>query len=174
MTEPVAGGWFCVRCKPRQEAVAAGQLSGLEGVELLFPRVRRRRRGKDGAKDVIEPLFPGYLFAAFDPAELSGPVQHTRGVLHLVRRSGKAVPVEAKVIEELRSVGPGGVLDALEPLPAPGERVRVLRGIFEGEQGEVLRLAEPSRRVAILLQLLGADQVVELSTDDVGPAPSES
>lgn len=174
MSETGAIGWFCVRCKPRQESVAAGQLSGLEGVELLFPRVRRRRRGKDGAKDVIEPLFPGYLFAAFDAAELSGPVQHTRGVLHLVRRSGKAVPVEPRVIEELRSVGPGAVLDAIDALPAPGERVRVLRGIFEGEQGEVLRLAEPARRVAILLQLLGADQVVELSTDDVGPAPSEA
>ena len=50
----------------------------------------------------------------------------------------------------------------------------VLRGIFEGEQGEVLRLAEPTRRVALLLQLLGADQVVELSADDVGPAPSDA
>ena len=174
MSEAGPIGWFCVRCKPRQEAVAAGQLAGLDGLELLFPRVRRRRRGKDGPREVVEPLFPGYLFAAFDPAELSGPVHHTRGVLHLVRRSGKAVPVEAKVIEELRSVGPGGVLDALEPLPVPGERVRVLRGIFEGEQGEVLRLAEPARRVAILLQLLGADQVVELSADDVGPAPSDA
>lgn len=165
--------WFCVRCKPRQERVAAGQLATLEGVDLLFPRVRRRRKGKDGSREVTEPLFPGYLFAAFDPAELGAAVGHTRGVLHLVRKAGRAVDVEPKVVAELQALGPGGVLDALEPLPAPGQRVRVLRGLFEGEQGEVVRLAEPARRIKVLLQLLGADQVVELSADDVGPAPSD-
>lgn len=165
--------WFCVRCKPRQESVAAGQLATLDGVELLFPRIRRRRSGKGGPREVTEPLFPGYLFAAFDPAELASPVGHTRGVLHLVRKSGQAVDVEPRVIEELRSLGPGAVLDAIEPLPLPGQRVRVLRGLFEGEQGEVVRLAEPARRIKVLLQLLGADQVVELSADDVGPAPAD-
>ena len=144
MIDP-ARGWFCVRCKPRQEAVAAGQLAALADLELLFPRVRRRRRGKDGSREVVEPLFPGYLFAAFDPAELGGPVNHARGVLHLVRRSGRAVGVEEKVVAELRALGPDGILDALEPLPLPGQRVKVLRGLFEGEQGEVVRLAEPSR-----------------------------
>ena len=146
----------------------------MDGIQLLFPRVRRRRRGKDGNREVVEPLFPGYLFAAFDPAELSGPVGNTRGVLHLVRRSGKAVSVESKVVDELRALGPDGVLDALEPLPLPGQRVRILRGIFEGEEGEVLRLAEPNRRIAVLLQLLGSDQVVDLSADDVGLAPSDA
>jgi transcriptional antiterminator RfaH len=165
--------WFCVRCKPRQERVAAGQLASLGGVELLFPRARRRRAGKTGARDVVEALFPGYLFAAFDPAELGSQVGHCRGVLHLVRKAGKAVDVEPKVIAEIRALGTDGVVDATDPLPLPGQKVRVLRGLFLGEEGEVVRLAEPARRVKVLLELLGADQVVELSADDVGPAPSE-
>lgn len=166
--------WFCVRCKPRQERVAAGQLASLGGVELLFPRARRRRPGHGGPREVVEPLFPGYLFAAFDPAELGGQVGHCRGVLHLVRKAGKAVDVEPKVIDEIRALGEGGVVDALDPLPIPGQKVRVLRGLFLGEEGEVVRLAEPARRVKVLLELLGADQVVELSADDVGPAPDAS
>ncbi len=165
-----AAPWFCVRCKPRQERIAAGQLASLGGVELLFPRARRRRAGKAGARELVEPLFPGYLFAAFDPAELGSQVGHCRGVLHLVRKAGKAVDVEPKVIAELRSLGEGGVIDALAPLPLPGQRVKVLRGLFVGEEGEVVRLAEPARRVKVLLGLLGADHVVELPADDVGPA----
>jgi transcriptional antiterminator RfaH len=172
MTE-TGHAWFCVRCKPRQERVAAGQLATLEGLELVFPRVRRRRAGKDGSREVTEPLFPGYLFASFDPAELGGAVGNTRGVLHLVRKSGKAVDVETKVITELRALGPDGILQAIDPLPLPGQRVRVLSGLFIGEQGEVVRLAEPSRRIQVLLQLLGADHVVEVSVDEVGPAPSD-
>jgi transcriptional antiterminator RfaH len=168
-----AARWFCIRCKPRQERVAAGQLASLDGVELLFPRARRRRAAKDGPREVVEALFPGYLFAAFDPAELGSQVGHCRGVLHLVRKAGQAVDVEPKVIAELRALGADGVVDALDPLPLPGERIRVLRGLFLGEEGEVLRLAEPARRVRVLLELLGADQVVELSADDVGPAPSD-
>ncbi|MFN7340133.1 MAG: transcription termination/antitermination protein NusG [Opitutia bacterium] len=165
--------WFCVRCKPRQERVAAGQLASLEGLELLFPRARRRRAGRSGAREVVEPLFPGYLFASFDPAELASQVGHCRGVLQLVRKAGKAVDVEPKVIAELRALGDGGVIDAMDPLPLPGQKVKVLRGLFLGEEGEVVRLAEPSRRVKVLLQLLGADHVVELPADDVGPAPAE-
>lgn len=161
-------GWFCIRCKPRQEGVAAGQLTSLPGVALLFPRVRRRRRAKDGDRLVIEPLFPGYLFAAFDPAELGGPVNHTRGVLHLVRRSGKAVDVEEKVIRELQALGEGGILNIVEPILLPGQKVRILSGLFAGEKGEVVRLAKPAQRIQVLLQLLGADQVVELAADDVG------
>lgn len=172
MSEPGAT-WFCVRCKPRQERVAAGQLASLGGVELLFPRARRRRAGHDGPREVLEPLFPGYLFAAFDSAEMGGQVGHCRGVLQLVRKAGKAVDVEAKVIAELRALGTDGVVDAVDPLPLPGQKVRVLRGLFLGEEGEVVRLAEPTRRVKVLLELLGADQVVELAADDVGPAPSD-
>ena len=167
-------GWFCIRCKPRQEAVAAGQLTSLSGLELLFPRVRRRRRGKDGDRQVIEPLFPGYLFAAFDPAELGGPGNHTRGVLHLVRRSGKAVDVEEKVIRELQALGERGILDILEPTLKPGQKVRILSGLFAGEKGEVVRLAKPAQRIQVLLQLLGADQVVELASDDVGSDDSDA
>lgn len=169
MSDPAERGWFCVRCKPRQEAVAAGQLAGLDGVELVFPRVRRTKRTERGRKVVTEPLFPGYLFAAFAPEELQGPVNHTRGVLHLVRRDGKPVPVDPKVIRELRELGPEAVLSLEQAVLAVGSKVRIVRGVFAGAEGEVVRLQPPARRVAVLLQLLGADQAVEMGEDDLEP-----
>ncbi len=168
----LSDGWFCVRCKPRQEAVAAGQLQSIEGVEIVFPRVKRIKRTEHGKKTVIEPLFPGYLFASFAPDELSGPVNHTRGVLHLVRRDSKPVAVDRSVITELRALGPEAVLSLEQAALMVGDKVRIVRGVFAGAEGEVLRLHPPAKRIAVLLQLLGAEQSVDLAEDDIeGSAP---
>lgn len=168
----LSDGWFCVRCKPRQEAVAAGQLKSMEGVEVVFPRVKRIKRTEHGKKTVIEPLFPGYLFASFAPDELSGPVNHTRGVLHLVRRDSKPVAVDHGVITELRALGPEAVLSLEQAALMVGDKVRIVRGVFAGAEGEVLRLHPPAKRIAVLLQLLGAEQSVDLAEDDIeGSAP---
>ena len=105
MTDQPAAAWFCVKSKPRQEAVAARHLRSLGPVELVFPRVRRTRRGHDKNREVVEPLFPGYLFLRYDPAELNGSVRSTRGVLHLVAKNGQPVEVDQKVIDELLAKG---------------------------------------------------------------------
>lgn len=172
MSEAPGRSWFCVRCKPRQEGVAAGQLATLEGVELVFPRVRRIKRTEHGKRTVTEPLFPGYLFAAFAPEDLQGPVNHTRGVLHLVRRDGKPVAVDSSVITELRDLGPDAILSLEQAALAVGSKVRIVRGIFAGAEGEVVRLHSPAKRIAVLLQMLGAEQSVELPEDDIEGAVS--
>ena len=161
------GSWFCVKSRPRQESVAARNLTTLGGVEVLMPRVRRLRKGHDGPRHVVEPLFPGYLFARYEPDESHGPVRSTRGVLHVVIQGGRAVEVQETVIAELLALGPDATLSLEDPLPDVGQRVRVIRGVFEGSEGEVLRLASPQRRVAVLMTLLGGEQAVDLSLDDV-------
>jgi transcriptional antiterminator RfaH len=144
----------------------------MEGVEVVFPRVKRIKRTEHGKKTVIEPLFPGYLFASFAPNELSGPVNHTRGVLHLVRRDSKPVAVDHGVITELRALGPEAVLSLEQAALMVGDKVRIVRGVFAGAEGEVLRLHPPAKRIAVLLQLLGAEQSVDLAEDDIeGSAP---
>jgi transcriptional antiterminator RfaH len=167
MTEQPAHAWFCVKAKPRQEAVAVRNLRALGAVELVFPRIRRTRRGHDKNREVVEPLFPGYLFLRYDPAELHGSVRSTRGVLHLVAKNGLPVAVDQKVIDELLALGPDAILSALDEELQVGAKVRIVRGIFAGSEGEVLRLATPEKRIAVLLSLLGSDQPVELSSEDV-------
>ncbi len=172
MTDSPARTWFCVKSKPRQEAVAVRNLRALGDVELVFPRVRRTRRGHDRNREVVEPLFPGYVFLRFDPAELQGSVRSTRGVLHLVAKAGRPVEVDDAVVAELLALGPDAILSALDEELAIGAKVRIVRGIFAGSEGEVLRLATPDRRIAVLLSLLGSDQPVELSAEDVEGLPA--
>lgn len=174
MSEPAPAPWFCIKAKPRQENVAVRNLRALGEVEVVFPKLRRTRRGHEKNKVVVEPLFPGYVFLRFDPQEYHGSVRSTRGVLHLVSRNDRPVEVDASVIEELRALGPDATLSMLDEELKIGAKVRVIRGIFSGSEGEVVRLHAPQQRIAVLLSLLGSEQSVEMPLDDVEGLPGEA
>ena len=174
MSEVSENFWFCLKSKPRQEAVAVRNLKSVGEIEVFFPRLRRTRRGHEKNKEVIEPLFPGYVFLKFNPEDLHGTVKSTRGVLHLVSKNGKAVEVDHKVIEELIGLGPDGILSMLDEELKVGAKIKVIRGIFAGSEGEVIKLATPQKRIAVLLTLLGAPQSVEMPMDDVTHNQDES
>jgi transcriptional antiterminator RfaH len=173
MSETNENFWFCLKSKPRQEAVAVRNLRAVGEIEIFFPRIRRTRRGHEKNKEVIEPLFPGYIFVKFNPEDSQGTVKSTRGVLHLVSKGGKAVDVDNKVIDELKALGPEGILSILDEELKVGAKIKVIRGIFAGSEGEVLKLATPQKRIAVLLTLLGAQQSVEMPMDDVTQSEDE-
>jgi len=173
MSDSMENFWFCLKSKPRQEAVAVRNLKAVGEIEVFFPRIRRTRRGHEKNKEVIEPLFPGYIFVKFNPEDSQGSVKSTRGVLHLVSKGGKAVDVDNKVIDELKALGPEGILSMLDEELKVGAKIKVIRGIFAGSEGEVIKLATPQRRIAVLLTLLGAQQSVEMPMDDVATNEDE-
>ncbi|NBV38255.1 MAG: hypothetical protein EBS00_01600, partial [Verrucomicrobia bacterium] len=98
-----------------------------------------------------------------------GSVRSTRGVLHVVSKNGQAVAVDPKVIIELQALGPEGILSLLDAELKLGSKIKVIRGIFAGSEGEVVKLATPQKRIAVLMSLLGSEQAVELSSEDVAP-----
>ena len=173
MSDSTENFWFCLKSKPRQEAVAVRNLKAVGEIEVFFPRIRRTRRGHEKNKEVIEPLFPGYIFVKFNPEDSQGAVKSTRGVLHLVSKGGKAVDVDNKVIDELKALGPEGILSMLDEELKVGAKIKVIRGIFAGSEGEVIKLATPQKRIAVLLTLLGAQQSVEMPMDDVATNEDE-
>ena len=76
MSEPL---WYLIATKPRQEAVALLNLER-QGYRVQLPKVelRKRRRGK--WQEVIEPLFPGYLFVALATGvDDTAPIRSTVG-----------------------------------------------------------------------------------------------
>jgi len=173
MSDSTENFWFCLKSRPRQEAVAVRNLKAVGEIEVFFPRIRRTRRGHEKNKEVIEPLFPGYIFVKFNPEDSQGAVKSTRGVLHLVSKGGKAVDVDNKVIDELKALGPEGILSMLDEELKVGAKIKVIRGIFAGSEGEVIKLATPQKRIAVLLTLLGAQQSVEMPMDDVATNEDE-
>ncbi len=59
-------GWFLVHTKPHSEKLAETHLQQL-GVEIFCPLIKQEKIIRRKRRSVISPLFPGYLFAKFDP-----------------------------------------------------------------------------------------------------------
>jgi transcriptional antiterminator RfaH len=157
--------WYLVYCKARQEDTAA---QGLEeqGYSVYLPKLKLRRRRSRGMVDVVQPLFPRYLFVAPGNEEQSiAPVRCTAGVTKLVRFGTEYLPVLGDVVDALQArEDPGtGCHRLAAPNMRRGEPVRIQTGPFAGI--EAIFEAQSGRdRVIVLMELLGqkvrADVVV--------------
>ena len=157
--------WFVVFSKPRREAEAADQLER-QGFATFLPQVRSRRRLRGQWREVIEPMFPRYLFLRATPGlnDLR-PIRSTRGVVGLVCFGGEPRPAPDALITQLERLCAvtGGALDLPEPL-APGDRVRIIEGPFTGYEAELLS-QDGERRAQVLLTMLGQSHPVRMPVD---------
>jgi transcriptional antiterminator RfaH len=153
--------WFAVLTKPYQEDTADLQLRRQEfGVYL--PKIKIGRRvGSHGWREVIEPLFPRYLFARFDPTlKSAAPIRSTRGVCGLVHfgRSDPAV-VPDPVIEALRArENSSGLHVDRSARLAKGDKVELLQGPF---RGMLASFEEPdgNQRVVLMFTAIGLNRL---------------
>ena len=74
--DPLAPQWFAVWTRSRHEQVVRDQLER-KHFDAFLPTIPRWSRWKDRKKKIDWPLFPGYCFVRFDPADtlpISSPV----------------------------------------------------------------------------------------------------
>ena len=158
--------WHAVLCKPRREPVAEANLKN-QGFEIYLPRIVGLRRKTGRWEQVIEPLFPRYLFLnADDTVRSLAPVRSTPGVTDLVRSGGAPALVPHGVVEALRdSADPETGCHRFGNAPfAHGARVRFAAGPFAGLEG-VFEMESGESRVVILLELLGKTNRLTVSRD---------
>lgn len=163
---PRSVAWFCIRSQQKHEQVAAGHLSRIEDVEVLNPRVRYSRSTPHGPAIVTESLFPNYLFARFDWQKSLARVNYAPGVRHIVHFGNKWPTVPNEAIEELRS-SLGNELHVIEPGIAPGDCVELSGGAFHGLKAVVAKVMPAQQRVAVLMDFLGRQTMVEVWTSAV-------
>ena len=162
--------WYAVQSKPRQEHMAEAQLAR-QGYNTYLPKIRHRKQRGGKWTQVVEPLFPRYLFIEVDPAEQSlAPVRSTVGVAALVRFGQVLRPVPAPVIDYLQQAEDGAQGERTDdswPFQ-PGDAVQVLEGPFAGLPA-VYQMPSAEDRAFLLLELLGRDNQVELPHADLAP-----
>ena len=159
-------GWYCIRSKPRAEQIASFHLGEIEGVKAFLPRARRIRKSRSD-KQSSQPLFPGYLFAYFDPVENLRAVNYCQGVSYVVKCQQKAVKVPDIIISELQAIGTEGILDIVDLPHSIGDEVRIVSGLFSGGEGKIVRLAPARERIKVLFEILGRETEVEISEEDI-------
>lgn len=157
--------WFCIKAKPKHEHIAAAHIQLCREAEVFFPRIRFERPFKGKKIRVIEPLFPGYLFARFELPTHLLQVRYAAGVQTIVH-FGSHIPLlpENTMAELMAEFGAGEVREV--PVePAPGDTVHVVTGAFAGLTAVVTRVLPARQRVAVLLEFLGRQLTVEIPVE---------
>jgi len=161
--------WYAIHTKGRQERVAVEQLTR-QHYQAYLPLIRAPKRRRGRWREVVEPLFPGYLFARIDMgAQSTAPIRSTRGVIGMVRFGNKALPVPETLIERLKAAETdGNGVIRKEPLFKSGDRVEIASGPLAGLEAIFMSSSGPER-AHLLLELLGRTNRVVLSPHQLVP-----
>lgn len=161
--------WYCLKSKPRGEGKAAAMLKKDLKVSVFCPMMRFRRVRRTGKVWVTEAMFPGYLFCRFDYTELGRMVACFPGIAKIVSFSGRPMPVEERIVEELSSYMTDGEVVEISEEFVPGDEVKLVKGVFAGVQALVSRVLPARQRVVVLFELLGMMREIEVEMDQVVP-----
>src|SRR5260370_40207993 len=155
--------WYCARTQPKHERIAAASLIRNLSLEVFHPRLRMERATRRGAVNVIEPLFPCYVFVRCQRERLD-EIRYVTGISSLVHFGRKVPTVPDLVIEELRQCFESGEPMSVADRLYPGAEVTVAEGSFLGFSGIVLRVLPARQRVQILLDFLGQTTLAAVDT----------
>jgi transcriptional antiterminator RfaH len=168
---PVASNfeWFCVQAQPNRVSVATEALRQLPEVDSFLPLLQFRRLRRNRPVLVTEPLFPGYLFARFIFEQSLRAVYYSQGVSRVIHFGDHWPVIPQDTIDQLKlAVGEAGVRLVESPV-APGDEVQINSGPFQNLSGLVNRIYPGKMRIAVLLEFLGRQTMVEVSLDNIQP-----
>ena len=156
--------WHVVQTHPSREEIACNHLSR-QGFDAFLPKLRSSRRTRQGrSKGVLRPLFPGYVFASFDPSTVRWQaIDSTIGVSRLVRFGDRPAKLEAGLVERLKHLSSNGYV-AFQDEIQPDDTVRILSGPFDQWIGRVASLSEGNRAV-VLLQMATRSVNIEIDRE---------
>jgi transcription antitermination factor NusG len=160
--------WFVARVHPNRENSAQFNLNRL-GFRSFAPRVKRTVRHARKSRDVLAPLFPGYIFLILDLSrDRWRTVNSTFGVASLIMGLEHPMPVPYGVVEGLLMTENSGVVRLDNDLEI-GQKVRILSGPFADALCRLVHLDDRGR-VRVLLELMGTEVTAELDRSYVAPA----
>ena len=163
-------GWFVVWTAARAEKQVESRIAA-QGLEPWLPKITERRRWSDRWRDVVLPLFPGYLFARGDQAQLHS-VLRTPGVVSVVKTGGRpAVLPDAFVAALRRAIDTPG----LAPSPvteqisyAVDDEVIVREGPLAGLRG-IVQHVRTGRRLVVWIEHVGRGVAFTIGATLVSP-----
>jgi transcriptional antiterminator RfaH len=162
--------WFAIQTKPCREELASGYISHL-GLEVFLPRAMLVGALRDGRPWAQKPLFPGYLFARFCPANYLHLVQYARGVRRVVCAGGWPLPVDEEIISVIRDrVSAQQVPETKSSNLRLGEEIVVRDGVLKGLCGIFEQRISNRGRVLLLLDAIHYQARVLIDSRSLKPA----
>lgn len=163
--------WLVIWTESRAERKVEARIAAL-GVATWLPTVKERHRWSDRWRDVVCPLFPGYLFARAH-ASLWHAVLRTQGVLTVVKHGGSPALLSDVFVARLRGAleAEGAAPEPVSELPEynPGDEVIVQEGALMGLRG-IVRERRSTRQLVIWVADIGRGVGLTIGTALVRPA----
>jgi len=161
--------WYLAYTKPRQEEIARVNLEQ-QGFESYLPLYKKFRKTEQGPVSVFEPMFPRYIFfRPGKPGQSISAVRSTKGITTIVRFGFEPAVIDEVLLHRIRQLEQDrnhATLVELSNLKA-GQAVRLKHTALGGVEGLVQSVS--SKRVAVLLDILGRPAVVQLEHHQVEP-----
>jgi len=145
--------WHAIYTKPGKEDTVAFRLQGI-GIEVLNPKLKSKKYKRNKIVEVLEPLFPCYLFANFDKEKYTHLITYTRGVRYIVGKRNPVVVVDEIINTIKGSMEEGNILVVKPQRFEKGVRVLIKEGPFKDFYGIFEKEVKGHERVMILLETL--------------------
>ena len=146
--------WFLAQVKPNCASIADKNLRR-QGFKTFLPLEEETRQRNGKFVTAMRPLFPGYIFVAFDAARgFWRSVNSTYGITRLVSLGKEPTAVTEDLVSQLmsRCDATGKLLPP--KLLKPGDQVTMTQGPFTNFVAEVEKIT-PDRRAWVLMEIMG-------------------
>ena len=154
--------WFCVKTNRYKEQWVTQQLSG-SCDEVYLPLLRQYRKVRRQFKWVIEPLFPGYLFARLEVERVLHRVLSAPGVAKVLSAPEDGpIEVDEAIINALRERSVNGYIEVRPVALRPGDELEIIEGPFQGFTALFEKNLKAGERIVVLLDLLSSRVRVEV------------
>ena len=145
--------WYAVYTKPKSEEIVSQKLRQT-GIEVYNPKLRLKKYIRNQYREVIEPLFPCYIFGRFETEKYQWMITYTRGVKKIVGDKTNPWPVSEEVIDFIRCHERDGFVSIRYEDIREGDTVRIAEGPLSGLTGIFKRVIKGTERVILLLNAI--------------------
>lgn len=166
-SSPWENKWLVAYTKPRQEQVALHNLER-QNFEVYLPRYKKFKNTVTGPVPVFEPMFPRYILFRPSTAQQSiEAVGSTKGVSHLVKFGFEPGVVSTSMVNVIKAFEASQNEASLQEMSnlKVGQKVKLKHVALGALEGLVQNVS--SKRVAVLLEILGRATVVQLDHHQV-------
>lgn len=158
--------WFLAQLKPNCANIADKNLKR-QGFKTFLPIEETTRQQNGKFMTAMRPLFPGYIFVAFDADRgFWRTVNSTYGITRLVSFGKKPTAVPLELVSQLMLRCDAKAKLLPPKLLKPGDKVTLTKGPFANFVAEVEKFA-PDRRVWVLIEIMGAQTRVAVGADQM-------
>lgn len=164
--------WYLAYTKPRQESIAQQNLAQQE-FDVYLPFYKKLKKTANGPEVLFEPMFPRYIF--FRPGR-SGQsisvVRNTKGINNLVRFGFEPATLDPELLDRIRQLEHlrnNASVQEIDNLKA-GQKVVLKNSPLSGLEGVVQTVS--SKRVAVLLEILGRPTLVKMERHQLEADPA--